>query len=208
MRSSPKHAQRKSKNLYATTIAASVLGISLIAVSLFVNGTTFANWIDTETTEAGEIQVGNLAITEVTSSTKVDVGRWAGSEHIVVATDVELSSVKTQPRTTLSYTAAFKVSMIGNLKAEVTCAVADSGSFSPINQSTGILDTLEKPVPVTELVIDNGARVETSPITVNDGDLLTARVTVTHPDKDSVYKNVSEEIVLPAVTCSIEQVLR
>jgi len=202
-RSTPVPSRRRA---IALKVAAG-LGVATICASLFINGTTVASWIDASYLKSGELQAGTMALTDATTNDRVAVGIWGSGQLVSVNDSVPLAEVRMQPRTAVTYSSTFTVSMIGNVRAAVKCAVTDSGAYSPLTQTTGVTDASGKAVPVAALSLKNGTTAITSSTPVKNGDVITATVTLTHPDTASYYKTAGGSLSLPPVSCTLEQVI-
>lgn len=198
------HANKKRHLAIGITAAIALVGFS---AGFLYNGVTLAAWNNSSTTNTVIVNSGKLTIESLTPSLYGNVGRWSKDQHVSVANNVLISSVKMQPRTTLTYNATFNISLEGNnLKGVIDCKTTEPGIFLPISQTTGIVDSLAQAVPLVSLSIKNGSTAVTNSSPVANGDVITASVTLTHPDKIGFYQSSGLPLELPTAVCSIAQV--
>lgn len=185
---------------HAAWVAIASLGLTGFAAGFIYNGATLAQWHSSTSTSVDSIIVGNVSMAHESTSTLVDVGRWDNTAHIQVASQVPLATVNIQPRTTIDYTSTFKAVIAGDsIKSEVSCALVDSGYYSPLTQSTGIKDAANKSIPIGVVTWD-------APVKIVNGSIITAHATLTHPATTSFYEKSGESRDLPQITCTISQV--
>lgn len=201
-----KHVRKDgSRKVWLSALVVGFLGLGISGI-LFTNSQTFAAWVDETAGGIFDLKTGNLELVPNATSDKVDVGVWIDGTHKVSATDVELSTVKMMPRSTLTYSTSFDVLLEGLNKAEVSCEIEDSGTFAPISQDTEISDSNGNPVPVASLTLKNGDAVVDHSILATAGDKIDAFVTITQPATGKYPSKSGVSLELPKVSCNIAQV--
>lgn len=199
------HRENKKSRKILASIVVSSFALASFFLGLFLNSETYATWRASSAKTTGAVITSGHLTLGYSPSTLVDVSRWDNGNLVPVSTNVPISSVRVQPRTSVLNTETVTVSMNGaNMKARLTCTPNVTGWLSQRTNYTK--NGVE--VPTVETTVTQGANVIAPGALVQNGS-YSVKTRINYPSNVNVEQHLYSKNTLskafPTVKCVLVQ---